>query len=216
MGALGYITATLASDVANAGTVAVSYPSGLNKAAIAGTTGGKVAVNNNDIWPQGSGAGTVSFAPGASTITITNNSGVTWAAGSTIIVSFGTTPYNGSYNLVLGGGSNQAAPGNAAGTDLQTLTASGAVLASTEILEVAHASVVVAATMDAAEHRGFFTVRNTSASGTVAHTVTLTNGTWNGTATVATLDAAGEALTVRFDGNGRGQVIENTGSVGLS
>jgi hypothetical protein len=58
--------------------------------------------------------------------------------------------------------------------------------------------------------------KNTSASGTNAHTVTLTGGTFNGTATVATLDARDEMLAVYFDSAGRGQVVSNVGSVGLA
>lgn len=52
--------------------------------------------------------------------------------------------------------------------------------------------------------------------GTAAHTLTLTGGTWNGTNTVATLDAPAKFLCVWFDSAGAGTVIVNVGSVGLS
>ena len=44
----------------------------------------------------------------------------------------------------------------------------------------------------------------------------LTTGTWNGTATIATLNARDEALFVYFDSELRGQVIANVGAVALS
>lgn len=99
----------------------------------------------------------------------------------------------------------------------QALTASGAVTPYTTSLHVRHASVVVAATVaDASKHRGIFAINNSSASGTAAHTVTLSKGTFDGTNNRATLDAPGEALIVNFDENGLGQIILNVGSVGLS
>jgi hypothetical protein len=84
-----------------------------------------------------------------------------------------------------------------------------------ESLELNHASTVIAATMVWA-HPGLFIVKDTSATGTAAHTLTLTGGTFNGTNTVATLNARDEFLAVYFDSAGRGQVIVNVGSVGLS
>lgn len=98
----------------------------------------------------------------------------------------------------------------------QELLASGAVLKGVQSLELNHATVVIAATMVAPEHPGFFYVVDTSASGTAAHTVTLTGGTWNGTATIATLNAPAESLLVFFDAAGNGRVILNTGAVALS
>lgn len=97
------------------------------------------------------------------------------------------------------------------------LTASGAVTAGVRSLTLAHASVVIAATIaDATAHTGFFAVTNTSASGTAAHTVTITTGTWNGTNKVATLNAPAESLLVFFDASGNGTIVVNTGSVALS
>lgn len=103
-----------------------------------------------------------------------------------------------------------------AGTN-QALTATGVVTPGVRSLELNHATVVIAATIgDAANHAGLFYVVNTSASGTAAHTLTLTSGTFDGTNNVATLNAPAESLLVFFDGSGNGRVILNTGSVGLS
>jgi len=100
---------------------------------------------------------------------------------------------------------------------VQELTATAAVTAGVQSVELNHASVVVAATIaDASNHQGLFIVKNTSASGTAAHTLTLTAGTFNGTNNVATLDAPNEALVVYFDSNGDGTVVENVGTVTLS
>lgn len=97
----------------------------------------------------------------------------------------------------------------------QELTASGAVASTTRSLELNHASVVIAATYTVVPGI-IFSVKDTSATGTAAHTLTLTGGTFNGTATIATLNARDEYLIVQFDSAGRGQVIANVGSVALS
>lgn len=100
MSAIANIKAMLAAAVAPAGTVTVPYPTGTTQASLTGTTGGSLALNNNDRFPQAaSGAGTVAFAFGASNITITNNSGISWPVNSEIIVSFGLRDINGNYNL---------------------------------------------------------------------------------------------------------------------
>lgn len=101
--------------------------------------------------------------------------------------------------------------------ETQELTATGTVTARVQSLELNNTSTVVAATIaSAANHEGLFIVKNTSASGTAAHTLTLTSGTFNGTNNVATLNAPNEALAVYFDSAGNGTVIANVGSVGLS
>jgi hypothetical protein len=101
--------------------------------------------------------------------------------------------------------------------ETQELTESGAVTPGISQLELNHATVVVAATVaDASAHAGLFIVKDTSASGTAAHTVTLTSGTWDGTNTIATLNAPAEMLIVFFDDDGNGSIVQNTGSVALS
>lgn len=100
---------------------------------------------------------------------------------------------------------------------VQELTATAAVRAGVQSVELNHATVVVAATLaDLASHPGFLMIKNTSASGTAAHTVTAASGTWNGTATVVTLNAPNEAILVFIDSAGGGTIIENVGSVALS
>lgn len=99
MSALGIITAVLASAVADGGTVAIAYPTGTTQASLTGSTGGTLAINDGagGSFKQGSGGFTASF--GASTITITNDSDVSWPASAKLTASFGRTDINGSYNL---------------------------------------------------------------------------------------------------------------------
>lgn len=95
------------------------------------------------------------------------------------------------------------------------LTATAAIPATVRHVELNHASVVIAATYTVVPNT-IMIIKDTSATGTAAHTVTLTGGTFNGTNTVATLNARDEFLMVHFDSAGRGQVIANVGSVALS
>jgi len=99
----------------------------------------------------------------------------------------------------------------------QELTASGAVTPGANSIELNHATVVIAATIATSlDHQGLFVIKDTSASGTAAHTVTLTAGTWDGTNTIATLNAPNEALVVWIDSAGDGTIVENVGTVALS
>lgn len=98
-----------------------------------------------------------------------------------------------------------------------TETAGGTVPPGISELQVNHATVLAASVIaDASLHAGIFVIVNTSASGTAAHTVTLTSGTYDGTNNVATLNAPAEMLIVVFDDAGNGRIIQNTGSVALS
>lgn len=98
MPSLGNSKQVLASAVTNTNTFTVPYPAGLAQADLLGTTNGKLALNDNEVFPQApSGGGTVAFSFGASTITVTNNSGITFPANSTVIASFGRSEKNGSY-----------------------------------------------------------------------------------------------------------------------
>lgn len=100
---------------------------------------------------------------------------------------------------------------------IQEMTVSGAVTAGKQSVELNHASGAIAATIaSAANHHGLFVVKDTSATGTASHTLTLTAGTFNGTNNVATLNARDECLVIYFDSTGRGTVVLNLGSVGLS
>ena len=100
----------------------------------------------------------------------------------------------------------------------QELTASAAITPGVDSIELNHATVAVVTTIaDAKAHQGLFIIKDTSASGTAAHTVTLTIGTFNVTGnTVATLNAPLEFLAVWFDSAGKGEVLVNVGSVALS
>lgn len=100
---------------------------------------------------------------------------------------------------------------------VQELTASGAVLPGVQSVELNHATVIAAATIaDFSDHTGLFVVVDTSASGTAAHTLTLTAGTFDGTNNVATLNAPKECLVVWVDSAGNGTIVENVGTVGLA
>lgn len=100
---------------------------------------------------------------------------------------------------------------------VQELTVTGAVTAGVQSVELNHDTVVVAATIaNAANHQGLFIVKDTSASGTAEHTLTLTAGTFDGTNNVATFNAPNDALAVYFDSAGNGTILVNVGSVALS
>lgn len=80
----------LATAVADAGTVTVAYPSGTAQADFTGANAsatGVAIIDDNDVWTEA--AADISLTYGAGDITLTNNSGVTWAAGSTVRVQLG-------------------------------------------------------------------------------------------------------------------------------
>jgi len=82
------VRTTLAVDVANAGTFTVPYPTGTVQADYQGANAGNTSDNMVVFDPSGDkyvGA-QVGFAYGASNVTVTNNSGVTFAAGRTAVV----------------------------------------------------------------------------------------------------------------------------------
>jgi hypothetical protein len=100
---------------------------------------------------------------------------------------------------------------------VQELTVTGAVTAGVQSVELNHATVIVAATIaDSLNHQGLLVVKDTSASGTAAHTLTLTSGTFDGTNNTATLNAPNECLIVYIDSAGDGTIVENVGTVALS
>lgn len=84
---------TLAADVANAATVTVSYPAGTTQASFIGANAaantGSLVLNGNEVYPEAAAGVRVNFTYGASNVTVTNNTGITWPAGSTIRVQFG-------------------------------------------------------------------------------------------------------------------------------
>ena len=133
-------------------------------------------------------------------------------AGDKVIVKIGAAEF---HELIILSSSSSTVT-----TQLRTsqeLTVSGAVNPGVSSVELNHATVVVAATIaDSKAHQGLFVVKDTSASGTAAHTLTLTAGTFDGTNSVATLNAPNEALVVWFDSSGDGTIVENVGTVALS
>lgn len=99
----------------------------------------------------------------------------------------------------------------------QELTATGAITINSGLVLLNHATVVIAATLDAPVAGDELFIIDSSASGTAAHTVTLPGGvTWDGTNDVATLNAPGEALHVIALSATRFFVLENIGSVAFS
>lgn len=101
--------------------------------------------------------------------------------------------------------------------NVQELTVSGAVTPGVNSIELNHISAAIEATIaDLAAHPGLLVVKNTSASGSAAHTVTAAKGTWDGTNDVVTLDAGKECIAVWIDSAGNGTILENVGTVGLS
>jgi len=85
-------SAVLASAVANAGTVTLAYPSGTNQAFFTGANAsadGAAVLNDNEVYPEAGAGVRINITYGASDITVTNNTGVTWAAGSFLRVQLG-------------------------------------------------------------------------------------------------------------------------------
>lgn len=134
--------------------------------------------------------------------------------------AMGEKPAASDKILMLDGSTNRKKTvtyGNLSEKVSQELTVTGDVTTRVESVELNHATVVVEATIaDAANHAGLFVVKDTSATGVVEHTLTLTAGTFNGTNNVATFNALNECLVVYFDSAGNGTVVENVGSVALS
>jgi len=105
--------------------------------------------------------------------------------------------------------------GIAKGLDLELL-ASGAIDPSLYTwVKLDHSSVKIEATI-AAPVAGKFLIISQIDSGTAAHTVTLTAGTWDGTLTIATFNALGETLILFGVTATRYVIVENVGAVGLS
>lgn len=214
MSSLGSITQVLASDVANNATVTVSYPSGQSRATLAGSSSGDLTLNDGAAGILNEGASNFSLAYGASNITVTNLSGYTWSAGTTLKLSFGENAPNGSYEANVNGAGGAAQKARS----VQRFTASGAAVPGGDlVIEVDHATVAAAVTLQVVPNT-LLIIKNNSASGTAGHTVTLTGGTYNGTNTIATLAVAAnnQQLVVYFDSKGNGQVISNAGTVALS
>lgn len=97
--AIANLEHTLAAAVANAATFTVPYPAGTTQAILTGSTGGQLVRESGETYLQGTGAGTIALAFGASNITVTNNTGNALPAAAKLYLSFGEVDINGSYNL---------------------------------------------------------------------------------------------------------------------
>jgi hypothetical protein len=97
MSSLAVTRAVLAAQVNNAGTVVIPYPAGTTQASLITSTGGELVLNDNDRYVQAGSGVRVEFTFGASDITVTNQTGVAWPAASVILVSFGSSDYEGRY-----------------------------------------------------------------------------------------------------------------------
>ena len=99
--------------------------------------------------------------------------------------------------------------------DIAATTAGTAVTPGVEFVALTNTAAGAVTIADSKKHQGFFGVKKVGGS-TAATTVTMTAGTWDGTNTIATLNAAKEALFVWIDNDGAGTIVENVGTVGLS
>lgn len=98
MSALANKKHTLASAVAQGANFTTTYPSGVVQADLINSLGGRLVVEGNAL-KQGAGGFTLVF--GASNITVTNDSGVTWSAGAEVILSFGVSDKMGNFNPAI-------------------------------------------------------------------------------------------------------------------
>jgi hypothetical protein len=125
------------------------------------------------------------------------------------------TKFKGGAEIV--GGITGDLTGNVVGqvrNSVQTLTASGAITLDSGVVLLNHATVAIAATLDAPTAGDELFIIDSSASGTAAHTVTAPSGvTFDGTNRRATLNAPGEALHLVAISSTRWFIMENIGSV---
>jgi hypothetical protein len=88
----------------------------------------------------------------------------------------------------------------------------GPITIGSGIVTLANITTIIAATLPAPTPGDQLFIINSSASGIIAHTVTVPAGvTWDGTNTIATLNAVGEYLHVVAISATRWFIIANTG-----
>ena len=141
------------------------------------------------------------------------------ASGAELNILDGATLTTAELNILDGATASGAELNNACDVSARTqeLTASGAVTAGIQSVELNHASTAVVTTIaSSVNHQGIFIVKDTSASGTAEHSLTLTAGTFDGTNNVVTFNAPNDALVVYFDSAGNGSILVNVGSAALS
>lgn len=115
------VEVTLASDVADAGTFTVEYPSGTDQNTDWGDKS-VIVVDHNDVFKEADSEIATSF--GASNITITNDSGVTLGAGSFVRVQLDLAPGN---DLVVAQGGQMPAITDPTGGDTTDTEARAAI-----------------------------------------------------------------------------------------
>lgn len=152
-------------------------------------------------------------AAAAATHTLTLASGVTFdGTNQSVVLQPGT-------KAILRSLSTDRVEIDYIGNSVQELTATGVIRPTRKgVLLLNHASTIIAATFLEAPRPGdeLFII-DSSASGTAAHTVTTPAGvTWDGSTTIATLNAPGEALHLVAISPTRWFILENIGSVALS
>lgn len=119
-------TIVLASAVADAGTVTVAYPSGTAQADYTGANAaadGVAVLNNNEVYTEA--ASQISLSYGASNITLTNDSGGTWAAGTEVLVQLGQS---GGDSPAMAPAPAISEPSGGATVDAESRTAIGEIL----------------------------------------------------------------------------------------
>ena len=86
-------TLVIATDVADTGTVTVSYPAGTTQATFTGANAapntGVLFMNENDRYDEKASGVRINLSYGGSNITLTNNTGQSWPAGSTVRLQLG-------------------------------------------------------------------------------------------------------------------------------
>lgn len=143
----------LLADVPNGGTVTVPYPTGYGQADLTGANAGltsdnEVIVNDNDTYR----AAQVTFAYGASNVTVTNNSGVIWKANA----AGGNNPNSGYIrcsfprpnNISIYGGKSTLVDnsGGVIGSPIPAIAA-GAAYAQADMVAVKNALATIVAAM---------------------------------------------------------------------
>lgn len=99
-----------------------------------------------------------------------------------------------------------------------TATSPAAIPATVRVIQLNHASTAIEKTIASlVPYAGqILVIKNTSATGTAAHKVTVTTGTFDGTNKIATLNALNEMLAVFVDSAGNGTILVNVGEVALA
>jgi len=86
------VNTVLSAAVANGGTVTLTYPAGTTQASFIGANAaadGAVTLNDNDVFNEAVSGVRVNFTYGSSDITLTNNTGRSWAAGTRVRAQLG-------------------------------------------------------------------------------------------------------------------------------